>query len=151
VPAASYDEQAPVELGTAFTVAEAGTVTALRFYKSPTNSGEHRGTLWGRDGRMLAQIVFADETASGWQRAELTAPVPVEPGVTYVASYFSPGGHYSVTGEYFAQQRVSGALVAPGGNNGRYLYAPNGGLPTGTWQSSGYFVDAEVLFGSPAG
>jgi hypothetical protein len=147
-PVDAVNERAPVELGTAFTVTKAGDVTAFRFYKSSTNTGVHRGTLWSPDGRVLARINFANETASGWQRVQLTTPVRVEPGITYVVSYFSPGGRYSATNDYFTQQRVSGSLVAPSGNNGRYLYASNGGYPTGSWRSSAYFVDAEIDFGA---
>jgi hypothetical protein len=152
VPSASTaSDDVPVEVGTAFEVGEAGTVTALRFYKAPQNTGTHRGTLWSADGEVLAEVEFAGETASGWQRAELSTPVQVVPGQTYVASYLAPGGRFSIAHGYFASPQTSGRITAPAGQNGRFLYQAGGGFPTGSWGSSSYFVDAEVEFGGAAG
>src|SRR3546814_10221066 len=57
VPAvASAADSDAVEVGTAFTVARTGQVTALRFYRGAGNSGSHRGILWGTDGQELARV-----------------------------------------------------------------------------------------------
>ncbi|WP_404435877.1 DUF4082 domain-containing protein [Microbacterium aerolatum] len=149
VPAVqSTSDNDAVEIGTAFTVAEPGEVTAIRFYKGAANSGTHVGTLWDGDRTALATVTFTDETASGWQRAVLSDPVSVSPGATYVVSYLAPNGHYSSTPAYFTSDRVSGSITAPGGANGRYLYGAAGGYPTYSWNSTAYFVDAEIAFGS---
>lgn len=146
-PQGTVADTDPVEVGTVFTVAEPGKVTALRFHKAANATGTHRGTLWGADGEVLAQVDFVDETASGWQRAALSTPVDVEPGVTYTVSYFAPGGRYSYTGGYFAQERTVGFITGPAIDNGRFLYGPDGGLPTTSFNATAYFVDAEIDFG----
>ncbi len=146
--AAVVDNDA-IEVGTAFTVAKAGNATAIRFFKGATNSGAHRGTLWGPNGEVLAQVNFVAETASGWQRAPLSTPVALQPGVTYVVSYFSTSG-YAYTAYYFAETRTSGDITGPGGANGRFTYGANGGYPTSTWAATSYFVDAEIDFGAAA-
>ena len=149
--AATASDGVPVEVGTAFQVSEAGTVTALRFYKVPENVGTHRATLWADDGRVLAQLDFVGETASGWQRVELPTPIEVVPGATYIASYLAPGGRFSIATGYFTSPQTSGRITAPGGQNGRFLYETGGGFPTGSWGSSSYFVDAEIAFGNDQG
>lgn len=141
----------PVEVGTAFSVSQPGTATAIRFFKGAANTGSHRGTLWGPDGGVLAQVTFADETESGWQRAALTSPVSLVPGERYVVSYFSSSGRYAYTRGYFASPRTSGFITAPGGgSNGLFVYGPAGGYPTSSSGSNGYFVDAEIGFGAAA-
>ena len=142
----SVDDTAPVEVGTAFTVAEAGQVTAIRFYKGATNTGTHTGSLWSSTGTRLATVTFTGETASGWQKAQLATPVAVQPGATYVVSYYAPNGGYARQASYFTAAVTSGRITGAGGQNGLFLYASGGGFPTQSWQSSSYFVDAEVTF-----
>ncbi|TQJ30588.1 Ig-like domain-containing protein [Microbacterium sp. SLBN-146] len=145
---AAADDTSAVEVGTAFQVSEAGTATAVRFFKAATNTGVHRGTLWSETGTVLAQVDFADETASGWQRMEFSQPVELEPGVTYTVSVFNPNGRYSVTSGYFATPKISGKITAPALTNGRFFYGGSGGFPVDSWGSSAYFVDAEIEFSS---
>jgi hypothetical protein len=149
VPGApSVDDPAQVELGVAFTPTADGAVTGVRFYKGPGNGGVHTGSLWSATGQRLATATFTAETDSGWQTALFPSAVQVEPGVTYVASYLAPQGHYGATSSYFASPRVRGPLTAPAGNNGRYVYG--GGFPTGSWGSTNYFVDALFVKTAPA-
>ena len=130
-----------IELGTAFTPTKAGRVTGIRFYKGSGNTGVHEGSLWTESGTKLAGVRFVGESADGWQTAMLAAPVEVAAGTTYVVSYHAPAGHYSVTGGYFSDPRVSGDLTAASGPNGRYRYGVGGGFPTSSWNASNYFVD----------
>src|SRR5690606_31065205 len=136
-----------VEVGTAFSVAYPGHVTAIRFYKGSGNTGTHVGHLWNAQGDQLATVQFAGETAGGWQRAALSTPVSLVPGETYVVSYFAPNGGYSSTAGYFANPVTHGHIIAPAGDNGRYIYTASGAFPTQSWNSTAYFVDAEVSFG----
>ena len=78
-----------------------GEVTALRFYKGVGNTGTHRGRLWTATGTKLAEVTYANETASGWQEAKLSTPVAITAGQTYVASYHAPNGGYAYTGSFF--------------------------------------------------
>jgi hypothetical protein len=134
----SGDGQA-VELGVKFTSTTSGYITGLRFYKSSTNTGTHTGTLWSASGQQLATATFTSETSSGWQQVTFSSPVAITAGTTYVASYHTNVGHYSVSRSYFASTYTSGPLQV-GVNGGTYLYG-TGGFPTNTYQSSNYFVD----------
>src|SRR5580765_5865655 len=130
-------EQAAVELGTRFTTSQAGQVTAIRFYKSATNTGTHTGSLWDASGRRLATVTFTGESQSGWQQAKLATPVNVQASATYVVSY-TGSGHYSDDQNYFAggANHKSGPLTATAG-----LYTYGTGYPVNQWRASNYYVD----------
>ncbi len=142
----------PVELGVRFSPNTDGWVTALRFYKSAANTGTHIGNLWTNNGTLLATVTFNAETASGWQQASLTPPVPITAGTTYVASYHTDAGHYSDDVAYFTGKGViNPPLSAPAdgvaGPNGVFKYGPSA-FPTGASQTN-YWVD--VVFSETAG
>ncbi|WP_456695334.1 DUF4082 domain-containing protein [Aeromicrobium sp. P5_D10] len=137
----SISDSSAVELGTAFTPSVAGTVTGIRFYKGSGNTGTHVGNLWSAGGTKLATVTFTGESASGWQTASLSTPVAVTAGTTYVVSYFAPVGRYSGTPAFFNTTYTAGPLSARAGNNGLYFYGPSGGFPTGSYNSTNYFVD----------
>ena len=134
-----------VELGTQFSSTSNGLITGLRFYKSTANTGTHTASLWTASGQLLATATFTNETASGWQQVNFATPVAISAGTTYVASYHTNAGHYSVSRPYFASQFTSGPLRVPA-NGGVYRYGASG-FPTSNFQSSNYWVD--VLFTSP--
>ena len=85
----------PVELGTQFTSSESGVVSAIRFYKSPENTGQHTGKIWDSNGKQLTSVTFSSETKSEWQTAELTTPVQISAGQNLVVSYTAPNGRYA--------------------------------------------------------
>jgi hypothetical protein len=138
-----------LNLGVQFTASQSGSVTGIRFYKASANTGTHIGDLWSSSGGLLAQGTFTGETASGWQTLVFSSPVAVTAGTTYVASYFAPNGHYSVTSQGFSSAVTNGPLTAsangsttPG--NGVYAYGSGPGFPNNTYKVSNYWVD--VLF-----
>lgn len=142
-PAAS--DTSAIELGVKFRADSDGHVTGIRFYKGPGNTGNHVGTLWRGDGAMLGSVVFTTETASGWQQANFTTPIPVSAGQTYVASYQAPAGHYAVTPDLFATAGVDRAPLhalrsGVEGPNGVYRYGPTG-FPTSGYNDAWYGVD----------
>ena len=149
IPAAS-DDSSPVELGVWFTPAQAGAVTAIRFFKGAGNVGTHTGNLWTSGGQLLASVTFANESDTGWQTARLVSPVALTVGQGYVVSYLAPQGHYSYTPGYFASARTSGSLTARAANNGLYLYGAAGGLPLYSWGATNYFVDVVYSSGATA-
>ena len=67
------------ELGTAFTSDITGQITAVRFWKASNETGTHTGRIWSSTGTLLASVVFANETASGWQQQALTTPLAIAP------------------------------------------------------------------------
>ena len=133
-----------IELGVKFTTDFPGTVTGIRFYKAAGNTGTHSGSLWTAGGTRLAQATFQNESASGWQHVTFSSPVAVSANTTYVASYFAPAGHYSVTSGGFSSAVDNPPLhaVANGTSvNGVYAYGAASGFPTSSWGASNYGVD----------
>ena len=142
--------RAAVQLGVKFRASVAGTISGIRFYKGPQNTGSHVGSLWTATGQRLATVTFANETASGWQQATFSSPVSIAAGTTYIASYHAPVGKYSVNENYFTTAVTNGPLEAPAsgtsGGNGVYAYGPSTAFPTNTFNASNYWVD--VVFNS---
>src|SRR4030095_7830031 len=140
----AQDGQA-IELGMRFRSTQTGYINGIRYYKGAGTTGTHIGSLWSNTGTRWAQATFTNETASGWQQVLFSTPVAITAGVTYVASYFSPSGDYAATKPYFTQNIVNGPLIglADGtdGANGVYRYTTTSAFPTGTFQSSNYWVD----------
>jgi len=111
-----------VELGVRFHATVAGYVTGVRFYKSALNTGTHTGDLWDSQGRLLASVIFTNETSSGWQNASFATPVSIASGADYIISYHAPNGHYSVNKSYLSRTRSRNNLIAPMNT----IAAPNG-------------------------
>ncbi|MCA1453720.1 DUF4082 domain-containing protein [Bradyrhizobium sp. BRP22] len=133
-----------VELGVRFQTSIAGTVSGIRFYKSSMDTGTHTGELWSSTGTLLATATFINETASGWQSVTFSNPVSLTPGATYVASYHTNVGHYSVTPDYFTSNVTSGPLTALANGNGVYTYSSSRAFPNNTFSGENYWVD--VMF-----
>jgi hypothetical protein len=134
-----------VELGVKFTADANGQITGLRFYKGPSNTGTHVADLWSSTGTLLATATFTNETASGWQQVDFSAPVSITAGTTYIASYHTNVGEYSADPGLFATALTNGSLTAPSssasGGNGVYAYGSSSLFPTNTYNSTSYGVD----------
>ncbi len=139
-----------IELGVRFHTDFDGYITGVRFYKASTNTGTHVGNLWSKTGTLLASATFTNETASGWQQVNFSAPVAVTANTTYVASYFAPAGHYSYTTAGFASSGVDLPpvhLLRDGldGSDGVYAYNPVSAFPSSTFESTNYWVDVVFI------
>ena len=135
-----------VQLGVKFRSDVAGTIRGIRFYKGAANTGTHVGSLWSSTGARLATATFTGETASGWQQVNFTTPVAISANSTYVASYHTTSGRYSIDANYFASAGADNApLHAPAnggsGGNGVYAYGSSDAFPNQTWNASNYWVD----------
>jgi hypothetical protein len=138
-------DSASVELGVRFTADQTGFIRGIRYYKSRRNGGTHVAHLWTNDGQLLKTATFTSETTSGWQTVRFDAPVAVQAGVSYVASYHADRGHYAGDNGYFANRSVDrGPLHAnadrSGARNGVYRYGA-AAFPTESYQSTNYWVD----------
>jgi hypothetical protein len=131
-------DSSAVELGVRFTAQVDGTITTLRFYKGPENGGTHSARLWTADGQQFATVSFSAETVQGWQQANLSVPIKIVAGQTYVASYHAPNGQYSANENFFSQPLVSGPLTAV---SGVYKYGGAGSFPDQTYNNANYWVD----------
>ncbi len=139
---ADCGDSRPVELGVRFTSLTEGSVAGVRFYKSLANTGTHTGSLWSADGSLLARGTFTHETPSGWQTLTFAQPVPMAVGSTYVASYHSNTGHFSVDRDAFTTGYSTGLLRVP--VDGGVFSDGESAFPTQTYQSSNFWVD--VMF-----
>jgi hypothetical protein len=128
-----------VTLGVRFSSSQDGTISGVRFFKGPQNTGKHTATLWSSTGQSLATTTFTDESSSGWQTAMFSEPVAIEKGAGYVASYLAPNGGYSADVGGFDRSLTSGALTIPSGG-GVYIYGDDG-FPRQNYQNSNYYVD----------
>jgi hypothetical protein len=145
-PAIETNDPSSVNLGVEFQASTNGTIAGMRFYKSPLDTGTHVADLWSANGTLLATATFTNETASGWQQVNLSSPVLVTAGTTYVVSYHT-SGDYSVTSNYFATAHTNGELTALA-NGGVYAYGTGSIFPTNSFNASNYWVDV-VFDGAP--
>jgi hypothetical protein len=147
----SSADTAAVNVGTKFRSDVAGSVTSIRFYKGAANTGVHIGSLWSSTGQLLAQATFTNETASGWQQADLSTPVAIAANTTYVVSYFAPNGGYASDRPFFNTAVNAPPLhaLADGfdGVNGLYLYGAGPLFPTNGANAANYWID--IVFVSP--
>jgi len=141
----------PYEVGMKFQLARSGKITALRYWKSPGDTGTHVGRLWSATGTLLASTTFANETASGWQQQTLSSPISVQSGTTYVISV-NIGNFYPITQNGLASAVINNDVssVADGRNG---VFGVPFAFPSNSFQSSNYFRDIVFvpdLFGAPA-
>jgi hypothetical protein len=143
----TVNDPSAVEVGLKFQASTDGTITGLRFYKGPQNTGTHVADLWSSTGSLLATATFSNETAGGWQQVNFSTPVAITQGTTYVASYHT-NGDYSADPNLFATAQTNGPLTAlsssSSGGNGVYGYGSSSLFPTSSFNSTSYGVD--VLF-----
>jgi hypothetical protein len=139
-----------LEVGVKFTSSVAGQITALKFYRSTSDTGSDLLDLWTATGTKLASATFTNTAASGWQTVTLATPVSITANTTYVASYHTTG-EYVATNNFFTTALTSGVLTAPSsataGGNGVYAYGGTntaGLFPTNTFSAANY--SADVVF-----
>jgi hypothetical protein len=145
----SASDPSAVELGLKFKSTSDGYVTGIRFYKGSGNTGTHIGSLWTQSGTLLGSVMFASETASGWQHQSLAAPVAISANQTYVVSYHTNVGHYSYTLGYFETSGVDNPPLralsnSESGGNGLYRYGSSSTFPNQNGYSTNYWVDVEL-------
>ena len=87
VPASYLAASPGYEVGTQFSSTVGGTVTALRFYKAPGETGSHTLKLWTDGGQQLTSgtIQPASEPASGWVTVDVP-DVAITAGTRYRVS-----------------------------------------------------------------
>lgn len=128
-----YEEVAEgrrVELGLRFRVDRPGSVTQISVSAKPGRVSRVR--LWRGDGTLLA-----DQRVAGAYTDPLTTPVPVVPGVEYVASYTAYLSEYQATENVFPATVIYAPFVLPA-HAGVYSY--DDGFPTQAWNDSHYWV-----------
>jgi hypothetical protein len=132
------------EFGVKATVDQPMQLTALRFWKSSSETGTHVGKVWTTGGTLLTSVTFSNETASGWQTQPLTTPLQLQPGTVYVVSV-NANAYFASTAFGLQSQVIAGPLrsVADGLNG---VYGSSAGVfPNQSYHSTNYFVDLQVV------
>jgi hypothetical protein len=130
------------EQGIEFSSSVSGKITHIRFWKAPGEpTGNHVGRIWTATGVPLASAPFTNESASGWQVAQLQPALQISAGVRYKVTY----NIHSVVAKTFntlSSPITRGALTGWGS----IFSTPAGSFPT-TGSTSNLFAD--VIFNSP--
>jgi len=144
---ANTTDSTPYELGMKFRVARSGLVTAIRYWKAPSEVGTHIGRIWSSAGVQLASVTFSNETDSGWQEQALAVPLSIQPNLTYVVSVNAT--YFAVTPSGLALPVINGDIssVADGANG---VFGGAGVFPANSFQNSNYFRDI-VFAADPIG
>jgi len=139
-------DNVPYELGMKFRSAKAGQITAIRYWKAPSETGNHVGKIWSSTGSLLTSVAFANETASDWQQQVLSTPLNIQANTTYVVSV-NINSHYVSSTNGLAGSIVNGDLSSVAdGNNG--IFGNPSSFPTNSWQNSNYFRDVVFAAGN---
>ncbi|MBW4636966.1 MAG: DUF4082 domain-containing protein [Gloeocapsa sp. UFS-A4-WI-NPMV-4B04] len=143
----NFTDSVPYELGMKFRSAKGGQITALRFWKAPSETGTHIGKLWTATGTLLGSVTFSSETASGWQEQLLETPVNIQANTTYVVSV-NVNTYYVATSNGLSSSITNGDLSSVAdGNNGVYNLSPNS-FPTSSYGNTNYYRDITFVVGS---
>ncbi len=138
------------ELGVRFSVADNGAITSLLYYRGTEDAGDtdtRTLNLWTDTGVNLGSVtVVSLPGQSGWQYGNLDAPIQVEAGTTYVASYGTEQ-NYVFNANHFDTDHESDdfILTAPasstGAENGVFTSSGTGLFPTQSFNATNYWVD----------
>ena len=124
------------EQGTEFSSSVNGQITHLRFWKAPGEpNNNHIGRIWANNGLLLASVFFTNETASGWQEAQLQTPLSITANVKYRVT-FNVQSVSAKTLNGIVSPVTSGPLVA-----WRSLSAPFAGIFPTIPSTNNVFVD----------
>jgi Domain of unknown function (DUF4082)/Bacterial Ig-like domain len=134
-----------LEVGVKFETSRELLISGVRIYRADTDAVT--ASLWDSGGTLLATGRFPAGPGHTWQDLSFDAPVMIEPGQTYVASYFTPQTKYAFAYDYFARSALTvGPITAlrsvDGSPNGVYCYddAECGSFPVRGHLSSTYWV-----------
>jgi hypothetical protein len=130
------------ELGMKFQTSTAGQISAIIYWKAPSETGTHTGKIWSATGTLLASVTFSGETASGWQTQALTSPLQIQANTTYVVSV-NANVYYVATGGGLANAVVNGDLSSVVGANG--VYGSAGVFPSNSYNNTNYFRDVSFV------
>ncbi len=137
---ASVATTATSTVGLTFYSAASGSVTGVRFYAGPANTGPQPVALWNSAGATKLASGTSTATGTGWRTVMFASPVAITSGTTYVVTYTAPAGGYSVTNNDLLLPRTSGQ-VRTATQAGRL--GSGTGFPS-TRNYNNYFVDVLV-------
>jgi Domain of unknown function (DUF4082) len=158
-----------ITVATTVRFAQAGWVTAVRFYATTTVSGTYTGGLWqvtanddpgpGAGTLLASKVLSGSPTAGAWNLIVLDTPVAVTTGVLYRVGVHSSDGRYVNTASFFTADVVNGDITADAtgddpvglGTLRQGTFTINAALsyPLQTFNASAYFADVDFVLTLP--
>ncbi|MBR8840395.1 MAG: DUF4082 domain-containing protein [Stigonema ocellatum SAG 48.90 = DSM 106950] len=132
-----------LELGMKFQSDVDGQITAVRYWKGSWETDTHTGTIWSADGTLLATVPFTNETATGWQEAQLSTPLTITANTTYVVSVNANQCFASTIGGLESPLSNQNLRSVADDNNG--VFGNIGTFPTNSFQNTNYFRDIQFV------
>jgi hypothetical protein len=85
-----------VTLGVKFKSTQAGTVSAIRFYRAVKNTSGYTVKLFNGSGSVLAQARSTSDTCTipCWEQISFASPISISANTSYVAAYYTANGRY---------------------------------------------------------
>lgn len=131
------------ELGTKFDISAPGKISTIKFYKIDGDNGVHTGRIWSGTTK-IAEVIFSNETSSGWQEQNLIMPLVVSKG-TYVVSVNSPkGAHYAYKPGGFSTPIANDGISGTVGMYGSVNQYPNYSTLTNYFRDVKYISDTAI-------
>jgi hypothetical protein len=107
--ATTATDDKPVTVGIRFAPKVPGEIRGVRFFLTGSTipATGYPVAIWSAEGVRLGsgKATAGQNPASGWLTGPLDRHLRVEPNRTYVATYFAPGGHYSVVADGLSRER----------------------------------------------
>lgn len=128
----TFASDGPVEIGTVFNVSVSGMITAVRYYTSA--SGNYIARIWSSTPEVIGQQNFVSN-GRGWQRIQLSQPVPVHPGSEYTVSIMAPK-NYDSKSQGLATPITKGNLTGIKGTHTDF----EGTFPTNVYDKVSYMI-----------
>jgi hypothetical protein len=129
------------EVGVEFKAQKAATVTGVSFFKAGKNNATTVAVWDPATNRRVATGVVKDTSATGWVDVQLSKPLTLTAGKTYVASYYTSKGNYSVENNEYLLSKTDGYITYPADAG---VLSVNGKAPVDVAGTDGYGV--RVLF-----
>lgn len=139
-----FTDNTSYELGMKFRSATEGQITAVRFWKAPSETGTHTGRIWSATGTLLASVTFTNETASGWQEQALSTPVNIQANTTYVVSV-NINEYYVATYDQLGSSITNGDLSSVADGNNGVFNGTLGAFPNNSYRNTNYFRDINFV------
>jgi hypothetical protein len=141
-----------VTLGVKFWSTQAGTISAIRFYRAAVSSNGYVAKLYTAGGKLLGSATLGSESGPvpGWQVAAFSSGIPISANTTYIAAYYCPVGEGAGDPNGLSSGATNGPLTAPASSavGGNGVYNSKNAFPSSSHQSSNYYVDVSF---TPAG
>jgi hypothetical protein len=97
VPGSAVDPDTnAVNLGVKFFSQVPGTISAIRFYRGHRNTNGYTVRLYTAAGSQLSSKRVTTDTCTVpcWEQVNLTTPISIAAGTTYIAAYYTSNGRY---------------------------------------------------------